>query len=46
MVSQSTTETTSPVLDNDEYQAIVDEVALHHERYQKEYAQFIEDNAV
>lgn len=45
-VSQNETETVSPVLDNDEYQIIVDEVALHHERYQREYAQFIEDNAV
>ena len=45
-VSQNETETVSPVLDNDEYQNIVDEVALHHERYQREYAQFIEDNAV
>ena len=39
-------ESTSPTLDNEEYQAIVDEVALHHERYQKEYDQFIEDNKV
>ena len=45
-VSQNETETVSPVLDNDEYQNIVDEVALHHERYQREYAQFIEDNVV
>ena len=45
-VYQNETETVSPVLDNDEYQNIVDEVALHHERYQREYAQFIEDNVV
>lgn len=45
-VSQNETETVSPVLDNDEYQNIVDEVALHNERYQREYAQFIEDNVV
>lgn len=45
-ISQNETETISHVLDNDEYQNIVDEVALHHERYQREYAQFIEDNVV